>query len=234
MTRLLIHVEGETEEMFVNELISPHLQNHGFALVAARKLGTGRQRDQRHGIKPWREVKKVICDQLTRDANSYASLMVDYYALPATGQRAWPGREMASSLAHQNKAKHIQDNLYQDVYSAIAHTQPRRFIPFIVMHEFEALLFSDCTAFASAMNKANLTEDLLAIRRSADTPEHINDSAQTAPSKRLAQLIPRYEKQKPLLGNLAALEIGLAAMRNECQGFNQWITQLEALGAIAQ
>ncbi len=25
---------------------------------------------------------------------------------------------------------------------------PRRFIPYIVMHEFEALLFSDCDGFA--------------------------------------------------------------------------------------
>jgi Domain of unknown function (DUF4276) len=234
MARLLVHVEGETEETFVNELIAPHLLTHGFTFIAARKLGTGRQRDKRHGIKPWSVVKEVICDQLTHDTNSYATLMVDYYGLPATGQRAWPGREQSIDLAHENKANHVEQLLYQDIQATITHSEAIRFVPFVVMHEFEALLFSDCAALASGINKADLTDALLAIRKGATSPEHINDSPQTAPSKRLAHLIPQYENQKPLLGNLAALEIGLATMRRECHGFNQWLTQLEAIGASAE
>ena len=40
MTRLLVHVEGETEEMFVNEVLAPHLYRRGFSRVAARLLGS--------------------------------------------------------------------------------------------------------------------------------------------------------------------------------------------------
>lgn len=29
MRRLLVHVEGQTEENFVNDVLSPHLLNHG-------------------------------------------------------------------------------------------------------------------------------------------------------------------------------------------------------------
>ncbi|MDE2725572.1 MAG: hypothetical protein OXI59_19555 [Gemmatimonadota bacterium] len=36
MTRLLIHVEGETEETFVNEILGPHLYACGYTMVSAR------------------------------------------------------------------------------------------------------------------------------------------------------------------------------------------------------
>ena len=38
MTRLLIHVEGETEETFVREVLRPHLCNNGYLAVSARLL----------------------------------------------------------------------------------------------------------------------------------------------------------------------------------------------------
>ncbi|MDP2936062.1 MAG: DUF4276 family protein, partial [Dehalococcoidia bacterium] len=46
-----------------------------------------------------------------------------------------------------------------------------------------------------------------------------------APSKRVLDLIPKY--QKPLLGTLAVLEIGLDTIRKECPHFNDWVTRLE-------
>lgn len=51
VTRLLIHVEGETEETFVNEVLRPHLLHSGYARVSARLLGNARQRDRRGGIR---------------------------------------------------------------------------------------------------------------------------------------------------------------------------------------
>lgn len=61
------------------------------------------------------------------------------------------------------------------------------------------------------------------------TPEEINDSSDTAPSKRLQILIPGY--QKPLMGVLAALEIGLETIRRECPLFANWIKKLEQRSA---
>ena len=45
MTRLLVHVEGQTEEQFVNELLAPHLYFFGFTKISARLVGNARQRD---------------------------------------------------------------------------------------------------------------------------------------------------------------------------------------------
>ena len=103
----------------------------------------------------------------------------------------------------------------------------QRFVPFVVIHEFEGLLFSDCGAFSRAIGRPNLESKFRAIREQFATPEEINDSPQTAPSKRVEALVPEYEK--PLFGALAVLEIGLARIRAECVHFDGWLKHLESL-----
>lgn len=102
---------------------------------------------------------------------------------------------------------------------------PDRFIPFVMMHEFEGLLFSDCERFSRGIGRPDLAEALQAVRDEFASPEEINDSPITAPSKRLEQLVLDYEK--PLLGTLAVLEIGLDAIRRECPHFREWLLSLE-------
>jgi hypothetical protein len=104
---------------------------------------------------------------------------------------------------------------------------PQRFVPYVVMHEFEGLLFSDCDALARGVGNRSLSHALHEIREEFDSPEEINDSPQTAPSKRIKLLLPNYDK--PLFGNVAALEIGLAKIREQCPHFGQWLTTLESL-----
>lgn len=228
MKRLLVHVEGETEERFVHELLAPHLQQYGFGDVSARKLGNARQRHKRHGIKPWAVVQDVVSKHLLQDRHAYSTLMVDYYAMPSTGDRSWPGREDAMHLAHAHKARHIETQLFACLQKT-NHAVAKRFIPFVQMHEFEALLFSDCAAFAQAIGQAEIEAPLEKIRLQFDNPECINDSPETAPSKRLAQLIHKYEHQKPLLGTLGATAVGLTPMRAQCPGFANWLIRLEQL-----
>ncbi len=59
--------------------------------------------------------------------------------------------------------------------------------------------------------------------------KRINDNYSTAPSKRISSLIPGYSRQKPLVGVLAALEIGLPKIRQECPLFDAWLAKLETL-----
>ena len=65
------------------------------------------------------------------------------------------------------------------------------------------------------------------VRDEFTTPEDINDSPVSAPSKRIENLVPGYEK--PLLGTLAVLEIGLDIIRTECPHFAAWLDKLESL-----
>ena len=228
MDRLLIHVEGETEETFVNELLGPHLVCRGWSMVNARLLGNARRRDRRGGIKSWASARDEIVRHLREDPGRVVTTMVDYYGLPRTGSRAWPGRDEASALPLQDKARTVENGLAASVHEAIGPGfDLRRFVPYVMMHEFEAMLFSDCAAFGRGIGRPNLESEFEKIRDAFESPEEIDDSPETAPSKRVEHLVHGYEK--PLLGTLGALEIGLEAIRRECLHFGSWLERLERL-----
>jgi hypothetical protein len=98
-----------------------------------------------------------------------------------------------------------------------------------MVHEFEALLFVKPEAFGDWTDSQGLVDSLVAIARAHTTPEHINDSPETAPSKRITRLMPGYEK--PFHGPLIAAEIGLDLLRQACPHFNSWLQSLEELTA---
>ncbi len=160
-----------------------------------------------------------------QDPACIATTMVDYYALPQ-GEHGWPGRSELSKLKNfSQKIQCVQDAIFQDLIRD-DRFDPRRFVPFVVRHEFEGLRCSDCAAFRNAVGRPDLEESFVNVRTAFATPEDINDSPDTAPSKRVKELLPGY--QKPLLGALAALEIGLTRIRTECPHFSNWLSQLEA------
>ena len=231
MTRLLIHVEGQTEETFVNYILGPHLSGHGYSVVSARLMGNARQRSRRGGIRSWPVVRKEIVNHLRQDSGCIASTMVDYYGLPQGGQRAWPGRAEASRLAFPQKASTIEHLLLADVCGQMgSNFNPDRFVPYVMMHEFEAMLFSDCAAFARGIGSPDLVPSFQAIRDEFGNPEEIDDSPLTAPSKRIEMLIPAY--QKLTQGLLAIQEIGLATIRDQCPHFRTWLERLESLPEV--
>ena len=124
------------------------------------------------------------------------------------------------------RASIVQDGMAQDVANEMgASFDRRRFVPYVAMHEFEALLFSDPKAFASGLYAPGLEVPFRGILEQCGEPEAINDSPHGAPSKRIAALMPSYEK--PLFGNAAALQVGLEAMRRCCPNFAAWVVALE-------
>lgn len=227
MSRLLIHVEGQTEETFVNEVLCDHLLARGFNAVSPRILGNARERQRRGGITPWPNARKNIVNHLREDSTCFATTMVDYYALPEEGKKAWPGRKEAASLKTSERGPALERALLDNVAVEMGSGfNPDRFIPFVVMHEFEGLLFSDCGGFSRGIGKPHLEAAFQEIRDQFATPEDINDSPVSAPSKRVENLVQGY--QKPLLGVLAALEIGLSRIRQECPHFGSWLARLES------
>lgn len=233
MTRLLVHVEGETEEGFVNEVLAPHLRAAGYTMVGARLIGHARRRAKRGGIKPWATVEKEIARHLREDRACVATTMVDFYAMPQTGQRAWPGRAAAASASGAAaKAAMVERALAAELAKAMGRDfSTARFVPFVTMHEIEALLFSDCEAFARSLRRPDLQDCLQGIRDRFATPEEINDRVSTAPSKRIEALFPDFEKV--LHGVQALSAIGIDMIRQECPHFRAWIERLTALPARA-
>ncbi len=224
MTRLLVHVEGQTEEKFINEVLASHLYNHGFSSVSARLIGNARQRNRRGGIIDWKPVKREIIKHLKEDKRRIVTMMVDYYGLPKT----WPRRATMPRKTPHYIAKAVEENLSIEIGKDMGNSfDSRRFIPYLMVHEFEALLFSDCDSFCTAIARDDLTPEFQHIRDSFENPEEIDDSPEKAPSKRIEALFPKY--QKPVHGTLSALKIGLDTMRTECPHFAKWMNQLESL-----
>ncbi len=102
------------------------------------------------------------------------------------------------------------------------------FLAYIQMHEFEALLFSDPEILAKYLNMNERLPEIKKVLATHDNnPEAINDSPQTAPSKRIKRWARFYNKVYH--GRLIAEEIGLEKIRKKCPRFNHWICRLESI-----
>jgi len=101
-----------------------------------------------------------------------------------------------------------------------------RYIPYVQLHEFEALLFSDISVIEDNFESGDFKDYdyLLETDKAFSNPENINDGKTTSPSKRLNRIIGDYSKV--VYGSLLAQEIGLDKIRERCPRFNNWIERL--------
>ena len=220
MIRVHVICEGQTEEMFAKEVLGRHFRPMGIQLVPTL-IGT---KGKRGGNVTLKRLSFDIITRLQADRGGYCTTFFDFYGLPDN----FPGKaEAASKTSIREKALSITSALVKHLHYELEPDEMRRFIPYIQMYEFEALLFSSPVAFARGINRVNLTGYFQKIRDSFATPEEINDSPVTAPSKRVTKIIRSYEK--PLNGTLGAIAIGLDKIRDECALFNEWISSLESL-----
>ena len=220
MSRVLVFVEGQTELTFVRETVAPHLSQFGLAThsTMAGKPGSG-------GVPPFSRLLGEIVALLRKDSNIICTTMFDFYGMPSN----WPQRREAASVSsHQKKAVLVENGVAEAVYQEMGNSfNRRRFIPYVQMHEFEALLFSNPQILGETIQLRS-AKKLHEIVERFENPELINDHPHSAPSKRLIQINAAY--QKILHGNLAAKRIGLQQMREKCPHFNLWINKLEQIG----
>ena len=143
--RLLVHVEGETEKAFIDSVLAPHLEGRGYSSISARLIGSRRSRVNRGGGVSWSSVRNGIVRHLKEDRQAFVTTMVDYYGMRQSKSTQWPGRVAARSLPLPQRAEAVQNAIGADIAESMGRTfDARRFIPYVSMHEFEALLFSDC------------------------------------------------------------------------------------------
>ncbi len=221
MKRVHIICEGQTEETFVNEVLGPHLASYE-VFPSASLVG---KPGHKGGYVTTARMAGDIKLRLLGDPQAWCTTFFDFYGLDSN----FVGKQEASSKpSYEDKASIIEAALKKHVLDATDENVIRRFFPYVQMYEFEGLLFSDPVKLAAGLYVEELEKDFVAIRNSFGTPEEINDSRTTAPSKRILELMPHYEK--PLYGSLAALEVGIDTIRRECKRFNHWVGQLESLG----
>lgn len=113
------------------------------------------------------------------------------------------------------------------VESALAETiGHRRFLPNLVLHEAEAWVLADCRRLGEVMGDPGPAAELERIVQVEPSPELINDGVDTAPSKRIKNAYPQYEKT--LDGPLVIADAGLDAIRSRCPHADDWLREIEA------
>jgi hypothetical protein len=221
LVRLHAVVEGQTEETFVNQVLAPDLGSRQI-FITAHRVTTGRKKYRMHrgGISHYAQLKQdlVIWMKQERRPDVRFTTMVDLYRLPED----FPGyNECRRGADPLQRVLCLEEYLRNDIGD-------NRLIPYIQLHEFEALLFSDVSAFETIFpEQVNLSTRLAHILAGFASPEHINENPDLSPSARILQIVPDYTK--PVAGVLIAQKIGLTMLRSKCLHFHEWMNQLEQL-----
>jgi len=223
MIRLNCVVEGQTELGFVDAVLKRHLQaRQVFATARCVETSRKRGRIRRGGIVKYERFKRDLTRWMREDQNADArfTTMLDLYGLPSD----FPGYDEAAQQSDPNeRVELLEKRLAEDLAD-------RRLVPYVQLHEFEALLFCDPSAFEGVfIGCTHATEQLAQIASQFASPELIDDGEQTAPSKRLIQQIPQYAGQKSFAGPQIAEQIGIGLMRQKCPHFDAWVGRLESL-----
>jgi len=213
--RLNVIVEGQTEQRFIEEILAEHL-GHRQIVATARAVETSR--GNKGGLTSYQKAKNDIQRWLKEDrnANVHFTTMFDLYGLPTD----FPGYHEALSYLPYERTEILEQKLSEDIAD-------RRFIPYIQLHEFEALIFAAPEMLAyEYLGYESQIQQLRQIGEEQN-PELINDSPATAPSKRILRIIPVY--QKAVGGIIVASAIGVEKMRQRCSHFHEWLEKIEQL-----
>ncbi|AYL97829.1 DUF4276 family protein [Mucilaginibacter celer] len=215
MKRIIIICEGQTEQEFCRQVLQPHFNAIHIDYPTIKKSGGG--------IVSWSALKKQIENHLIEEKSVIVTTFIDYYGIQ--DRFAFP--EWAASKKEMDKGKRM--NLLETaMHLAIAPSLNHRFIPYIQLHEFEALLFNDIKIFEDNLREDDFKKtELEQIIQQYPNPELINDTPENTPSRRLIRLIDGYDKI--IYGAGLAESIGLEKIRAKSPRFNNWITTLENL-----
>lgn len=219
MKRVLLSVEGQTEETFIRELLRPKFHALGIDLSA---IIVGTSRGHKGGISNYHKVKPQITRLCRGDQGATVTTMFDLYALPTNFPGFGTGDYQNISNGHL-KADYLEQKLAEDI------NEPN-FIPNLSVHEFEAYLFADAEKFKPWLRGDLDFQTLSKIANNVSSPEDINDGPQSAPSKRVLKIMPNF--RKTLHGISIAKEIGVDSIRAVCPHFDQWLKKIEALRTI--
>lgn len=228
MIRVLVVCEGQTEETFIQEVLKAPLAYQAIYLEP-RLISTSI--NSKGGALNYDRVRKFIINSLKQDKSLLVTTFFDLYAL----DKRFPGLEESQKINDTYQKTHFLEAALKDDICSDYNEASQRFFPYIQPYEFEGLLFSEI-AKLTALNSewSRVLEKLQLIRKEFESPEHINDSYETRPSKRITDALSKtgLSYRKTTHGPLAIQSIGLDKLCDECKHFAGWFQQLVQLGTV--
>lgn len=217
--RVKVLCEGQTEERFITDILQPYFQSQNIYLQPIVIETSRGLKKKRGGIGNYKQIKEQL-QILCKDKDAYITTMIDYYGLPSET----PGCHVSNQPSLYERVKFIEQAVENDLRADNLKV-------YLSLHEFESLLFSDLSKFSLIANPRQC-KALVKIVDDFCNPEHINNSYDTAPSRRLKNVLPEYAKN--LDGITLAKEIGLHAMLNSCPHFKEWIDTISTSARVSK
>ena len=197
MRRLVFIVEGATEIRLIEKLIVPYLIQLGFTNpVNAQTIITNRKLHKKGGVGSYGKFKNEVNRTLAQ-GNVFVTTLIDFYKLPP---------DFPSFSLNLNQIEAIEKAIHQDF------NLNENFIPYIQLHELEALMFSDRAGFELVIDDDDKLPQIDNIMAQFPNPEDINNNPETAPSKRLKKIF-NYDKTGD--GELIFEMIGIESILNK-------------------
>lgn len=219
MKRVRVLVEGQTEETFVLDVLGPHFLSLEMSLqpivVSTKRVKAGGK--FKGGITNYQQVRREVRILLQDRGAAAVTTMIDYYGLPAD----FPGKVgLPRGGSCYQRVAYLEEAFQSDI-------DDKLFLPYLSLHEFEALLLVSPGEIGKALPGQPLLTRLIEETASFASPEEVNDGPETHPSARIRRSAQGYQKR--LHGPIIAGRIGLAAIRERCPHFNSWLKRLEGL-----
>ena len=211
---IYIVVEGQTEEEFIKRILGKYFEKFSIHLVPII-IETSRTPKKKHrgGLTTYSHLKKDILKLLPQSHIYKVSTMIDYYRLPDD----FPGIDSVPDGNIYHKVQYLEQKLAEDINNS-------KFIPYIQIHEFEALLFSDIKGFQSIIPDDSIIAHLQKIIDRFPNPEEINNNPDTHPSQRIKKVFQDYNKV--IHGKDIIESIGIEIILKKCKHFSEWIEKL--------
>ena len=212
MKMIYILCEGQTEEAFINEVLCPYFANLMIfinPIICTTKRTPAKK--FKGGVSDYNKIKNELVILCKQHKNEIVTTMFDYYAMPSNTPNI-----ACSEVDIYKRMELIEEAINKDIGLSNCFFN-------LMLHEFEGMLFSSPDAFIKITDQKTV-EKIQKIRDEAISPEHINNSPATAPSKRLEALIPNYAKVKN--GALLSKNIGIDTLLRECKHFADWVEKI--------
>lgn len=162
MARVHIITEGPTEKNFVNDVLKPYLAAKG-VYVDAHSVTTRRDRRSnrvfRGGLVSVDHLLKDVRLWIQESASQldcWVTTMVDLYNFPYLQKTDW-----IKGLEAQPNG--LQKARFLEAWLAEEFSSCPRFIPYVQLHEFEALLLVDTSVIHSAFEGRVPDECLISV-----------------------------------------------------------------------
>lgn len=224
MNYLHILCEGKSELVFASYVLSPYLIMKGIQVIP-QALITNKRLNAKGGMISFSQAMRDL-ENMMRQFNDgeknrrLFTTMFDLYALP----NDFPGYEQSLRYKDYDQVSYLEGEFNTFI-------NKDNFIPYIQLHEFEALVLCNVPElvcmYPDAENELKQLETLIVDNYNGNT-ELVDNGPNTAPSKRIIQALDgKYRYDKPQGGKLVTFSLGIPALRTRCRHFNEWLTKIE-------